>query len=73
MAASLLSHKLVTLRDDVPLSEDLDALVVRAAEPETLFPFLDTMELRTLAAKRLISLAHIDSEPRSRPPSASPQ
>ena len=49
--AARLSHKLVTLRDDVPLSEDLDALVVRAAEPETLFPFLDTMELRTLAER----------------------
>ena len=50
-AAARLSHRLVRLRDDVPLSHDLDDLEVRAAEPETLFGFLDTMELKTLAER----------------------
>ncbi len=47
--AARLSHKLVRLRDDVPLSHDLDDLEVRAAEPETLFAFLDAMEFKALA------------------------
>ena len=49
--AARLSHRLVRLRDDVPVSHDLDDLEVRAAEPATLFGFLDTMELKTLAER----------------------
>ena len=49
--AARLSHRLVRLRDDVPLTDDLDALEVRAAEPEAMFGFLDTMELKALAER----------------------
>ena len=49
--AARLSHRLVRLRDDVPLSHDLDDLEVRAAEPKVLFAFLETMELKTLAER----------------------
>ncbi len=49
--AARLSHKLVRLRDDVPLTHDLDDLEVRAAEPKALFAFLDAMELKTLAER----------------------
>ena len=66
--AARLSHRLVRLRDDVPLSEDLDALVVRAAEPEALFAFLDTMELKVLAER--LRLRH--GEPAPPAPAAAP-
>ena len=49
--AARLSHRLVRLRDDVPLSHDLDDLEVHAAEPKVLFAFLETMELKTLAER----------------------
>ena len=49
--AARLSHRLVRLRDDVPLSHELDELEVRSAEPEALFAFLDSMELKALAER----------------------
>jgi DNA polymerase-1 len=50
-AKARLSKVLVKLDDDVPLPVALSALKVRPYDPETLFPFLDEMELRALKSR----------------------
>ncbi|MFZ2029176.1 MAG: DNA polymerase I [Vitreimonas sp.] len=46
-----LSKVLVTLRDDVPVTEKWEDFAVRAVERETLTQFLDAMEFRTLSRR----------------------
>jgi len=46
-----LSRQLVTLRDDVPLDDNLDDLIIRAPQPEALMGFLTDMEFRTLTRR----------------------
>jgi DNA polymerase-1 len=50
-AKARLSKELVKLDDDVPLPCPLSALRVKPYDPETLFPFLDEMELRALKSR----------------------
>jgi DNA polymerase-1 len=50
-AKARLSKELVKLDDDVPLPCPLSALKVKPYNPETLFPFLDEMELRALKGR----------------------
>jgi DNA polymerase-1 len=50
-AKARLSKVLVKLDDDVPLPCPLSALKVKPYDPETLFPFLDEMELRALKSR----------------------
>src|SRR5436190_2211087 len=50
-AKARLSKVLVKLDDDVPLPCPLSALRVKPYDPETLFPFLDEMELRALKSR----------------------
>ena len=46
-----LSRTLVTLRDDVPMPEPLEALGVRDPDPAVLLPFLEDMGFRTLTRR----------------------
>jgi len=46
-----ISRELVTLKADVPVDGDMDALEIKAPDPEVLFGFLQEMELRTLAQR----------------------
>ncbi len=50
-AKARLSKELVKLDDTVPLPCPLSALRVKPYDPETLFPFLDEMELRALKSR----------------------
>ncbi len=45
------SRQLVTLRDDAPVTETLDDLVLAETDPEALFAFLEELELGKLAAR----------------------
>src|SRR3954462_15909096 len=58
-AKARLSKVLVKLDDDVPLPCPLSALRVKPYDPDKLFPFLDSMELRALKTRieRRLSLA----------------
>ena len=49
---AILSKKLVTLKDDVPVKESLDSFILKDVEKDKLFDFLRDMELN-----RLLSLA----------------
>jgi len=57
-----LSRELVTLRDDVPLGDDLDELLLPAFEPEPLFEFLDEMEFERLAGRIRAKLSEAGGE-----------
>ena len=46
-----ISKELVTLKQDVPLELDLDALKLSNTDPEELFPFLEQMEFVRLAER----------------------
>ncbi|MDP7165108.1 MAG: DNA polymerase I [Alphaproteobacteria bacterium] len=46
-----LSRQLVTLRDDAPVTEELDDLLLGKPDPEVLFAFLEELELGKLAAR----------------------
>ncbi len=46
-----LSKQLVTLKDDVPLTIDLEDLAVADPEPATLLAFLEEMEFRTITRR----------------------
>jgi DNA polymerase I len=46
-----IAKRLVTLKDDVPLKEKIESFTVRAPRAKDLFPFLDTMEFKSLKAK----------------------
>ncbi len=46
-----MSRELVTLRDDVPVTEPWRDFAVRDPEPATLLGFIDTMEFRTLGRR----------------------
>jgi DNA polymerase I len=50
-AQILVSKRLVTLMDDVPVLEHLEHFGVREPDPETLLAFLRKMELRTLTGR----------------------
>jgi DNA polymerase I len=50
-AKARMSKALVTLDDQVPLPRPLADLKVKPYDPETLFPFLDEMELRALKSR----------------------
>ena len=52
---ALVSKRLVTLSQDVPVELELDALVRQPMEPGNLFPFLKAMEFNTIT-KRLAGL-----------------
>src|SRR5690554_2003214 len=57
---ALVSKRLVTLSQDVPVELELDALVRQPMEPGNLFPFLKAMEFNTIT-KRLAGL--LDANP----------
>ncbi len=46
-----LSRRLVTLKDDVPVTVPLEALAVQDPDPAVLLPFLEEMELRTITRR----------------------
>ncbi|MEQ8300947.1 MAG: DNA polymerase I [Hyphomonas sp.] len=46
-----LSKRLVTLKDDVPVTLDLEGLAVADPDPETLIAFLEEMEFRTITRR----------------------
>ena len=41
---ALLSRKLVTLKDDVPVKDDLDSFILKDIQKEKLYDFLREME-----------------------------
>ncbi len=45
------SRELVTLKRDVPVEDGIEALELRPPDPDTLFAFLDEMELASLSAR----------------------
>jgi len=57
---AIISKKLVTLSQDVPVEFDLDSLIRQPMAPSALFPFLKAMEFATIT-KRLA--AHLDANP----------
>jgi len=50
---ALLSKKLVTLKDDVPVKEDLNSFLMKEVKKETLFTFLRDMEFNRLLSQAI--------------------
>ena len=48
--AARVSKQLVTLRDDVPVKDDLDSFAVKAPEPDVLLGFLEEQAFKSLLA-----------------------
>jgi len=65
-----LSRKLVTLSQDVPLAESLDAFVKHLPEPDTLREFLERMEFRSLLGRLPELLGEAAAATASAPPPA---
>jgi DNA polymerase-1 len=55
-----ISRQLVTLKDDVPVTDSLDTLVVNEIEPDPLIAFLDSQGFRALKAKFLAHVGNRD-------------
>ena len=64
-----ISRDLVTLRRDVPVEEDVEALEIRPPDPDKLFVFLDEMGFATLSARLRARLGK-DAGKVATPPSA---
>ena len=50
---AILSKKLVTLKDDVPVKEELESFIMRSVEKEKLFNFLQEMEFNRLLSQAI--------------------
>ena len=50
---AILSKKLVTLKDDVPVKEELESFIMRSVEKEKLFNFLREMEFNRLLSQAI--------------------
>ncbi|MBU2605925.1 MAG: DNA polymerase I [Alphaproteobacteria bacterium] len=66
-----LSKQLVTLKDDVPVTLELDDLAVADPDPETLIAFLEEMEFRTIT-RRVREMMEMEGAIEAAPPAADP-
>lgn len=66
-----LSKQLVTLKDDVPVTLDLDDLAVADPDPETLIAFLEEMEFRTIT-RRVREMMEMEGAIEAAPPAEDP-
>ena len=66
-----LSKQLVTLKDDVPVTLELDGLAVADPDPETLIAFLEEMEFRTIT-RRVREMMEMEGAIEAAPPAEDP-
>jgi DNA polymerase-1 len=66
-----LSKQLVTLKDDVPVTLELDDLAVADPDPETLIAFLEEMEFRTIT-RRVREMMEMEGAIEAAPPAEDP-
>jgi len=66
-----LSKQLVTLKDDVPVTLELDDLAVADPDPETLIAFLEEMEFRTIT-RRVREIMEMEGAIEAAPPAEDP-
>ena len=66
-----LSKRLVTLKDDVPVTLDLEGLAVADPDPETLIAFLEEMEFRTIT-RRVREMMEMEGAIEAAPPEGDP-
>jgi DNA polymerase I len=66
-----LSKQLVTLKDDVPVTLDLEGLAVADPDPETLIAFLEEMEFRTIT-RRVREMMEMEGAIEAAPPAEDP-
>jgi len=59
---ALLSRKLVTLKDDVPVKEDLNSFILKEVEKEKLYDFLREMEFNRLLSRAISVYGEIGSK-----------
>jgi DNA polymerase-1 len=64
--AARMSHRLVTLRDDIPLPQPLEALVSQSLDTEKLLPFLQTQNFKSLVKKFGGEISPTQEDPSSR-------
>ena len=50
---ALLSRKLVTLKDDVPVKDDLNSFILKDVQKEKLYDFLREMEFNKLLSRAI--------------------
>ncbi|MFT5774636.1 DNA polymerase I [Hyphomonas sp.] len=66
-----LSKQLVTLKDDVPVTLELDGLAVADPDPDTLIAFLEEMEFRTIT-RRVREMMEMEGAIETAPPAEDP-
>ncbi|KCZ94197.1 DNA polymerase I [Hyphomonas johnsonii] len=66
-----LSKQLVTLKDDVPVTLELEGLAVDDPDPDTLIAFLEEMEFRTIT-RRVREMMELEGVIEASPPSEDP-
>jgi DNA polymerase I len=66
-----LSKQLVTLKDDVPVTLDLEGLAVADPDPDTLIAFLEEMEFRTIT-RRVREMMEMEGAIEAAPPAEDP-
>jgi DNA polymerase I len=66
-----LSKQLVMLKDDVPVTLDLEGLAVADPDPETLIAFLEEMEFRTIT-RRVREMMELEGAIAAAPPAEDP-
>ncbi|WP_340692931.1 DNA polymerase I [Hyphomonas sp.] len=66
-----LSKQLVTLKDDVPVTLDLEGLAVADPDPDTLIAFLEEMEFRTIT-RRVREMMEMEGVIEAAPPAEDP-
>ena len=66
-----LSKQLVTLKDDVPVTLELDGLAVADPDPDTLIAFLEEMEFRTIT-RRVREMMELEGTIEAAPPAEDP-
>ncbi|WP_321395352.1 DNA polymerase I [Emcibacter sp.] len=67
-----ISRELVTLKRDVPGLPDLDSFRVRDIDPDSVLPFLEDMEFRTLQTKIMSFMANSGTAPDPAQPALNP-
>ena len=59
---ALLSRKLVTLKDDVPVKDELSSFILKKIEKEKLYDFLREMEFNRLLSQAISFYGEVESE-----------
>jgi len=58
---ALLSKKLVTLKDDVPIKDELSSFILKAVQKEKLYDFLREMEFNRLLSRAISFYGEVDN------------